>query len=156
MKSVMFSDIVRVPDRPRSPFAPSFARRLAAFSLAFALGLPALVMAMHLMDPTAPLAFIVVPVMVGSLLPLAGTLPARLDVTTRFHARHLLGTLDEALGKLGYTATLRTPRSLHYCARVPHWRAWRTKDITVTVHDHIIELSGPISVLRTLRRQMLR
>jgi len=156
MKSVMFSDIVRVPDRPRSPFAPSFARRLVAFSLAFALGLPALVVALHLMDPTAPLALIVVPVMVGSLLPLAGALPARLDVTTRFHARHLVGALDNALAELGYTATVRTPRSLHYCARVSRWRAWRAKDVTVTVYDHVVELSGPVTVLRALRRQMAR
>jgi len=75
-----------------------------------ALGLPALVVAFHLIDPTAPLGYIVVPVLMGALLPTAArTLPGRLEVTTRFSACHLVGTLDAAMERLGYAPPTAVP-----------------------------------------------
>jgi hypothetical protein len=154
MKSVTFSDILRVPERPRYLFPLPALRRLTVFALSLALGLPALVVAFHLLDPTAPLGYIVIPVLAGGLLPLAHILPGRLEVTTRFRACHLVGTLDEALGQLGYVASVRAPGSLRYQTRAKHWQPWRSKEIAVTVHDHALELTGPVPALRAQRRRM--
>ena len=156
MKSVTFSDIVRVPEQPRALSALRAGSGLAALMLTLALGAAALVVAFHLLDPTAPLGYIVLPVLAGALLPLAGALPGRLEVTTRFRACHLVGTLDDALGKLGYEPATRAPGSLRYRARTSPWPAWRKREIAVTVHAHALELTGPVPALRALRQQMAR
>jgi len=154
MKSVTFSDIQHARDR--ACFLPSLwsmrGRTVAAMTLA--LGLPALMMAFHLLDPDAPLGYIVVPVLLGGLLPMMHVLPGRLQVKTRFAAFHLVGTLDDALDKLGYTQTGRAPGTVHYRARAERWPQWQHKEITVTVRDHALEVTGPIAALRELRQQM--
>jgi hypothetical protein len=84
--------------------------------------------------------------------------PGRLDVTTRFQACHLVGTLDDALGKLGYAPAARAPGSLRYhtCtpARLLAWPAARPADIAVTVHAHALEVTGPMAALQALRTQL--
>ena len=59
MKNVTLSAVVR--NRAR--------RQLCRYLLTLSLGLPAIALLMHLLDPGAPLAFIVVPVVAGGVLP---------------------------------------------------------------------------------------
>jgi hypothetical protein len=154
MKSVTFSDIEHV--QGRLPSLPSLRSipRLAILALLLAVGLPALMMLFHLLDPGAPLAYIVVPVLLGGLLPATQVLPGRFEVTTRFDACHMVLTLDEALGKLGYDQAGRAPGSVRYRARGARWPRWLDKDITVNVRAHALEVTGPVPALRELRRQI--
>jgi hypothetical protein len=155
MKSVTFSEIERVRKGPHRPAPVEPVQRLALLMLSMVLGLPALVVAFHLIDPTAPLGYIVVPVLLGGLLPtLARTLPGRFEVTTRFSACHLVGTLDDAMERLGYVPDDRSPGTVRYRLRAARWPAWMAADITVTVRDHILEVTGPMRTLRALRRQL--
>jgi hypothetical protein len=155
MKSVTFSEIERVRKGPHRPFATVPAQRFVLVLLSMLLGLPALVVAFHLIDPTAPLGYIVVPVLLGGLLPaLARTLPGRLEVTTRFSACHLVGTLDNAMERLGYVPAERGPGTVRYRMRQAHWPRRQGADITVAVRDHLLEVTGPMRTLRALRRQL--
>jgi hypothetical protein len=157
MKSVTFSEIERVrkgPPRP-SPTVPAPTQRVALLLLSMALGLPALVLAFHLIDPTAPLVYIVVPVVLGGLLPtVARTLPGRFEVTTRFSACHLVGTLDDAMARLGYAPQERGPGTVRYRMCAARWPKWQGADITVAVRDHMLEVTGPTRTLRALRCQL--
>lgn len=155
MKSVTFSEIERVRKGSPRPSLTSPAQRLLLLLLCLVLGLPALVLAFHLIDPTAPLGYIVVPVLLGGLLPtIARTLPGRFEVTTRFSACHLVGTLDEAMERLGYTLKERGPGTVRYRMRAARWPKWQAADITVTVLDHMLEVTGPMRTLRALRGQL--
>ena len=155
MKSVTFSEIERVRKGPHRPTAIDPAQRRALLLLSMMLGLPALVLAFHLVDPTAPLGYIVVPVLLGGLLPaLARTLPGRFEVTTRFSACHLVGTLDDAMEQLGYAPVERGPGSVRYRMRAARWPAWRNADVMVTVRDHMLEVAGPVRTLHALREQL--
>jgi hypothetical protein len=155
MKSVTFSEIERVRKGAHRPVSHDAARRPMLLLMIMVLGLPALVIAFHLVDPTAPLGYIVVPVLLGGLLPaVARTLPGRLEVTTRFSACHLVGTLDEAMESLGYVAAERGPGTVRYRMRPTSWPQRQGADITVTVLDHLLEVTGPVRTLRALRRQL--
>ena len=81
-------------------------------------------------------------------------LPGRFEVTTRFSACHLVGTLDDAMAQLGYAPVERGPGSVRYRTCAARWPAWKNADITVTVRDHMLELTGPVRTLRALRRQL--
>jgi hypothetical protein len=155
MKSVTFSEIERIR-KGAHDFAPiDSAQRLALLLTSMVLGLPALVIAFHLIDPTAPLGYIIVPVLLGGLLPaVARTLPGRFEVTTRFSACHLVGTLDDAMDRLGYMPVERGPGTVRYRMRPARWPNWQGADITVTVLDHLLEVSGPMRTLRALRSQL--
>jgi hypothetical protein len=155
MKSVTFSEIERVRKGPHRTASLAPAQRRAVLLLSMVLGLAALVFAFHLVDPTAPLGYIVVPVLLGGLLPaIARTLPARFEVTTRFSACHLVGTLDDAMERLGYTPAERGPGTVRYRMPAARWPAWPQADITVTVRDHMLEVTGPVRTLHALRRQL--
>jgi hypothetical protein len=92
MKKFTRSTVVRDHAHPHLHPIRSW-RQLARYGATLALGLPAIAMAIHLLDPTAPLAYIVGPVLAGGLLPAFALLPSRFEVNTRFQARHLVGTL---------------------------------------------------------------
>jgi hypothetical protein len=154
MKSVTFSDIERARDQARVLSTLLSKRSLAMTVMMLALGLPSLMIAFHLLDPTAPLGYIVVPVLLGGLVPMTQLLPGRLEVTTRFDACHLVGTLDDALAKLGYTSAGRAPGAVQYRARTDRWPQWQHKEITVTVREHALDVTGPVAALRALRHQM--
>jgi hypothetical protein len=66
---------------------------------------------------------------------------------TRFEACHLVCTLDDALGRLGYAPAERAPGAVRYRTR-------GGKEIAVTVRAHALEVTGPVPALRALRRQM--
>jgi len=147
MKSVTFSDIERVPEQARRPSPLGSPQRVTLLVLTLALGLPALIFIFQQVDPGAPLAYIVVPVLAGGLLPMMSMMPGRFEVTTRFDACHLVVTLDDALGRLGYAPAERVPGAVRYRAR-------GGKEIAVTVRAHALEVTGPVPALRALRRQM--
>ena len=149
MKSVTFSDIERVPEQARQRFPLGSSQRLALLGLTLGVGLPALIVAFHFFDPGAPLAYIVAPVLAGGLLPMTQMMNGRLQVTTRFDACHLVGTLDDAMLELGFAPTERGPGTVRYLAR-------GGKEITVIVRAHALEVNGPMPALRALRRQMMR
>jgi hypothetical protein len=153
MKSVTFSDIERARDQARLPSILLSKRGLTTAAMMLALGLPALMIAFHLLDPSAPLGYIVVPVLLGGLLPMMQVLPGRLQVTTRFDACHLVGALDDALDKLGYTAADRAPGTITYRVCADRWPR-QHKDITVSVRAHALDVTGPVAALRALRRRM--
>jgi hypothetical protein len=154
MKSVTFSDIVRIPNQPRSPFTLHGKRGPGQLALTLGLGLAALALVIHLIDPAAPLVYIVVPVLAGGLLPLVGVVPGRLEVATRFDACNLVGTLDETLRQLGYKPAARGPGALRYRTHAARW-AGRGNDVGITVRDHTLEVTGPIAVLQALRDRMV-
>jgi hypothetical protein len=146
MKSVTFSDIERVPEQARRHSPLGSPQRMAWL----ASGLALLMLIFRQLDPGAPLAYIVVPVLAGGLIPtLLHMMPGRLEVTTRFEACHLVCTLDDALGRLGYAPAERVPGAVRYRTR-------GGKEIAVTVRAHALEVTGPVPVLRALREQMAR
>jgi hypothetical protein len=154
MKSVTFSDIEPVQTPSHRLPRRGLLRRLASLALLLALGLPALMIAFHLLDPTAPLGYIVVPVLLGGLLPVTQVLPGRFEVKTRFDACHMVVTLDETLSRLGYQQAGRGPGSVRYRARGARWPSWLNKEIEVIVKPHALEVVGPMPALRALRLQM--
>jgi hypothetical protein len=123
MKSVTFSEIVRVRERP------GFLRRIDTWrqSLPWALtllgGLPLLVLAQHVIDPDTPLPYLVLPAIVGGLLPVWMLGPGRFEMRTRFDAHYMISTLDEALGALGYRRTATDSTSIRYFGNPPTKRA---------------------------------
>jgi hypothetical protein len=152
MKSVTFSEVIRV--REASPFATASTLQLVLFGLTVAVGLPGLIVGFHLLDPGAPLGFIVGPVMAGGLLPVLAATPGQFQVQTRFQACHLVGTLDDTLGALGFVPTWRGPGAVHYRAQHTGLRPWHRDEVAVTVRDHALDIVGPFDTLRTLQRQL--
>lgn len=155
MKSVRFSDIERIRNGRQYPPA-TFSPRVLALALTLTLALPLMVLILHLATPATPLAYIVLPVLAGGLLPLARVLPGRLEVSTRFEACHLVGALDKEMNKLGYVPAERGPGTVRYRQRsgAPRWPRRCARDIAVIVYEHALELTGPMPALRTLRRRM--
>jgi len=151
MKSVTFSEVVR--SNTGGGFLHGLSP-LTAYGLTLVIGLPLLVVALHLFDPTAPLAAIVLPVLAGLAVPLCISAPGRLDVNTRFDASHMSMTLDSTLASLGYARCEASPGLLRYVKTTrPSWRT-RAQTVNVKVHAHALEVIGPIPVLRSLQRAL--
>jgi hypothetical protein len=145
MKSVMFSEIVGAPRRAGvRGLSP-----LVAWGLTMAIGMPLLVLVLHLADPSAPLAYIVLPVLAGLALPLCASAPGRLDVSTRFDARHMRSTLDGVLDTMGFTQVCAGPDRVRYVKAGA--RAWRAQSVSVRIRPHVLEVVGPIPTLRALQ-----
>lgn len=155
MKSVSFSEIVRVREQP------SFLRRIDTWrqSLPWALtllgGLPLLVLVLHLIDPEAPLPYVVLPAIVGGLLPVCMLGPGRFEMRTRFDAHYMINTLDEALGTLGYQRTATDSTSIRYFRPRP-WLRGQEGAINVAVREHVLEIVGPVGSLRLLQHRIAR
>lgn len=145
MKNVTFSAVVH--DASRLLYSAAAVRRVVLFGLTLALGLPAIMLAFHLLNPAAPLSYIVVPVLAGGLLPVLFKAPGRFEVRTRFDARHMVGTLDQTLGVLGYAQAGGGPGAVRY-------RAGSREEIAVTVRDHSLEIVGPFTTLVALQRRI--
>lgn len=146
MKSVTFSEVVRVAGAPASSSA-------ARYALTMALGMPALMAAFHLLDPSAPLPWIVLPVLAGGLAPMLAVLPGRFEVTTRFEAQLLARTLDATLTSLGYAEAGRQRGAVRY--RTSGAR-WLDREVVVTVREHSIVVVGPVPTLRALQARLAR
>ena len=155
MKNVTLTEVVRAHGRRRYLCPIRSWRQLRRYGVTLALGLPAIMVGCHLLDPGAPLAWIVVPVLLGGLLPAFAMLPGRFEVRTRFHAHHLVGTLDDSLQQLGYARAGEDAAAVRYTPCKRAWRALGEQDIAVTLHPHSAEIAGPIGTLRALQRCMV-
>ena len=144
MKSVMFSEIVHAHSGAGGTRALRGLPPLVAYGITVAIGMPLMVLALRAMDPGAPLAVIVLPMLAGLALPLWAGTPGRLDICTRFDAAHMRHTLTETLAALGYAEASAAPGQLRYRSRAG-------KAITIRIHAHALEIIGPIPLLRTLR-----
>jgi len=155
MKSVTFSEIVRVRERP------GFLRRIDTWrqSLPWALtllgGLPVLVLVLHLIDPDTPLPYLVLPVILGGMLPICMLRPGRFEMRTRFDAHYMISALDETLGTLGYRRTATGTTSIRYFRPRP-WLRGQEGAINVAVREHVLEIVGPVGSLRLLQHRMAR
>lgn len=153
MKNVTFSAVVRNHARRQLLCPIRSLRQLGQYAATLALGLPVIAFVAHFIDPTAPLAWIVAPVLAGGLLPAFALLPGRFEVNTRFQARHLVSTLDESLARLGYVKTAQEPAAMRYRPRRRHWQG-QAADVAVTLHDYAADIAGPLATLRALQRQL--
>ncbi|MFL6672775.1 MAG: hypothetical protein ACJ8LG_05715 [Massilia sp.] len=154
MKSVTCSEVMRVHGGARFQYAGASLRQAMLFGLTLAFGVPALIVTFHLLDPGAPLGYIVLPVLAGSLAPVIAMLPGRFEVQTRFPAQHLAGTLDETLAALGYAQAQQFPGTLRYRVRQAGWQPWGAREIAVSFRDHVLEITGPYATLTALKKQM--
>ncbi|MFC0254652.1 hypothetical protein [Massilia consociata] len=153
MKSVTLSEIVRIHERPFFLGRCATWRQLLPWALTLALGLPLLMLALHLIDPGTPLPFIVLPALVGGLLPMMMMGPGRFEMNTRFDARYMINTLDEALTSLGYCRTASGPDRISYFRPRP-WLRGREGAIVVAVQPHALEVVGPVGSLRLLQQRI--
>ena len=154
MKNVTLSAVVRNHARRQLLCPIRTWRQLGQYAATLALGLPAIVVLVHLLDPFAPIACIVAPVLAGGLLPAFAMLPGRFEVNTRFQAHHLVDTLDESLARLGYVKTADDAASLRYRPRRRQWMPNPAADIAVTLHANAADIAGPLGTLRALQRQL--
>jgi hypothetical protein len=153
MKSVTFSEIVRIHERPFFLRRPATWRRLLPWALTMLVGLPLLMLALHALDPDTPLPFIVLPALAGGLVPIAMMGPGRFEMRTRFDAHHMIDTLDEALVSLGYRRTGSDPDRISYFRPQP-WLRGREGEIEVAVHPHTLQVVGPVGSLRLLQQRI--
>lgn len=153
MKSVTFSEIVRIHERPFFLGRRGTWRQLLPWVLTLALGLPLLMLAMHLIDPGTPLPYIVLPALAGGLMPVAMMGPGRFEMNTRFDANHMISALDEALVSLGYCRTAAAPDSISYFRPRP-WLRGREGAIVVAVKPHALQVVGPVGSLRLLQQRI--
>ena len=144
MKTVTFSEIVGAPLAGLRGLSP-----LTAYGLTLAIGAPLLVLALRMLDPDAPLACIVLPVLAGLALPLCTSAPGRLDVSTRFGASQMRATLDAALAALGFVSSNAGPDRIRYVKTGTS--AWRAQSVSVRIRPHSLEVVGPIQTLRSLQ-----
>lgn len=146
MKSVLFSEIVHAP---RASGLLGRLSPLAVYGAGAALALPLLVLVLRRYGPGAPLASIVLPLLAVLALPLCAVAPGRLEIRTRFDARHMHSPLDDALGTLGYTRVNASADRIRYACGGA-WRR-RTHDLNVRMGAHTLDITGPIPTLRALQ-----
>jgi hypothetical protein len=155
MKSVSMSEVVRSHDAFRFLCPIQSWGQLVSLALTLSLGLALIAMLFMALDPTAPVAYIIIPVLLGGLAPVFAALPARFEVITRFQARHFLKTLDQAVISMGYGPDdTQSERTRQYRPRARLFR-WRENAITVTVTEHAITIGGPVFALRLLQEKLI-
>jgi len=153
MQSVIFSEIVRVRERPSFLRRAATWRQLFPWALTLALGLPLLMLALHAIAPETPLHFIVLPALAGGLMPVAMMSPGRFEMRTRVNAEHMLDALDNALVSLGYHRTAADPERISYFRPQP-WLSGREGAIEVAVKPHTLQVVGPVGSLRLLQQRI--
>ena len=154
MKSVSMSQVVRSHDSFRFLCPIQSWSQLISLALTLAVGLTCIAMLFMALDPGAPLAYIVVPVLVGGLAPVFAALPARFEVFTRFHATYFLTTLDETILAMGYTATESTADRTRCYRPLTGLFRWKEHAIAITVTEHAITVGGPVFALRLLQQKL--
>lgn len=154
MKSVSLSQVVRSHDSFRFLCPIQSWSQLISLALTLAVGLTCIAMLFMALDPDAPLAYIVVPVLLGGLAPVFAALPARFEVFTRFHASYFLKTLEETILSMGYTPA-ESPAERTRCYRpLTGLFRWKEHAIAVTVTEHAITVGGPVLALRVLQQKL--
>jgi hypothetical protein len=149
------TDIVR--PRHRSRFPIQSWRQLRRLACTLAVGLPAIVLAFHLLDPAAPLAYLVAPVLAGGLLPLFLAPPGQFEVASHgSDANGLASALEQAFGGMGYVRTANDAGALRYRATRPGWLGWHDTEVEVSTHGSALQIRGPVAILRALRQRIAR
>lgn len=154
MKSVTLSQVVRAHDPYRFLCPIQSWSQFMSLTVTLAIGLPLIAMLFMLLDPTAPLAYIIIPVAVGGLAPVFAALPARFEVITRFHAQHFARTLDETLVAMGYVPRTGAVGGARHYTRQSRFLRWKENEIAVQVSEHAIAITGPIFTLRLLQQRL--
>ena len=155
MKSVSLSQVVRSHDGFRF-FCPLQSwRQFLSLAATLCIGLACIALLFMAIDPSAPVAYIIVPILLGGLAPVFAALPAQFEVVTRFHAHHFLKTLDQAIVSLGYKAELPAPGRARRYSRSTGLLNWKEHAIDVTVSEHAITIDGPIFTLRMLQQKLI-
>jgi hypothetical protein len=155
MKSVSMSQVVRAHDPIRFLCPIQSWSQLLSLGFTLVVGLTFIVMVCMAIDPTAPVAYIAVPVLVGGLAPVFAALPARFQVHTRFDAHYFVKTLDEAILSMGYSAAQSADGRTSYQPQARLFR-WKENAIEVSVREHAIVVGGPVFVLRMLQQRLAR
>jgi len=159
MKSVSLSQVVRAqPVRHLASPVQSW-RELTALVLTLSLGLALIALALMALDPGAPAAWIIVPVLLGGTLPLFAAMPGQFNVNTRFNANHLVKTLDSSLVEMGYVpaggpAVDGSGERTRRYSRPARLFRWKESTISLAVHDHAITIGGPLPALRQLQHRL--
>ncbi|MDB5917967.1 MAG: hypothetical protein JWR40_2201 [Massilia sp.] len=155
MKSVSLSQVVRSHDSFRF-FCPlqSWSQFLS-LAVTLGAGLACIALLFMAIDPTAPVAYIVVPVLLGGLAPVFAALPGKFEVVTRFHAQYFLKTLDQSIMSMGYSAELPAAGRTRRYSRAKALFNWKENAIAVTVTEHAITVEGPIFSLRMLQQKLV-
>jgi hypothetical protein len=155
MKSVSLSQVVRSHDSYRFLCPIQSWNQLLSLALTMAIGLTLIAMLFMAIDPTAPVAYIVIPVLLGGMAPVFAALPARFEVVTRFHAHYFLKTLDETILSMGYATTKSAAEPTRQYRPQATLLRWKENAITVTVNEHVITVGGPIFALRQLQQKLV-
>ncbi|MDB5959993.1 MAG: hypothetical protein JWP59_1287 [Massilia sp.] len=153
MKSVTLSQVVRSQQTYRLASPVQSWRELTALALTLSVGLSMIALILMTLDPVAPAAWIIIPVMLGGSLPLFVALPGQFDVVTRFDASHFVKTLDASLADMGYVATASGDRLVCY-QRPSRLFRWKDSTISLAVHEHAITIDGPVPALRQLQQRL--
>lgn len=154
MKSVSLSQVVRTHDSHRLFWPIRSWGRLLSLALVLTAGLTCIALLFMALDPGAPVAYIVVPVLLGGLAPVFAALPGQFQVVTRFHAQHFVKTLDATIVSMGYApAAAAADRSRRYSRKAGLFR-WTDNAIALTVSEHAITVGGPMFALRLLQQKL--
>jgi hypothetical protein len=153
MKSVSMSQVVRAHDPIRFLCPIQSWSQFVSLGLTLAVGLTFIATLCMAIDPSAPVAYIVIPVLVGGLAPVFAALPGRFHVSTRFHAHYFVKTIDEAIVAMGYNRAESADGRTRYQPRTRLVR-WKENAIEVSVSEHAIVVGGPVFALRMLQQRL--
>ena len=154
MKSVSLSQVVRSHDGFRFFFPLQSWRQFLSLAATLSVGLACIALLFMAIDPSAPLGYIIVPILLGGLAPVFAALPGRFEVATRFHAHYFLKTLDQTIVSMGYRAELPAAGRSRRYSRSAGLFNWKEHAIDVTMGEHAITIDGPIFTLRMLQRKL--
>lgn len=155
MKSVTMSDVVRSHESYRYLCPIQSWSQFLSLAVTLTVGLALIAMVVAAIDPSAPIAFVVLPVLLGGLVPVFAVLPARFEVCTRFQAQHFVKTLDETILSMGYAQTESGANRTHLYSRKSGLFHWKESAISVTVGEHAIIVGGPIAAMYQLQQKLI-
>ena len=155
MKSVSLSQVVRSHDYFRFICPLQSWRQFLSLAATLCVGLTCIAVLFMAIDPGAPVAYIIVPILLGGLAPVFAALPGKFEVVTRFHAQYFLKTLDQSIVSMGYSAQLPAAGHTRRYSRSTSLFDWKEHAIVVTVGEHAITIDGPIFTLRMLQRKLI-
>jgi hypothetical protein len=155
MKSVTMSHVVRSHDSYRYLCPIQSWSQFVSLALTLTVGLALIAMLFAALDPGAPIAYVVVPVLLGGMAPVFAVLPARFEVSTRFHAHFFLKTLDETIIAMGYAPTESGAERIRCYSRRSGLFHWKESAIAVTVSEHAITVGGPVGIMRQLQQKLV-
>ena len=154
MKSVSLSQVVRSNECYRALGPVQSWRDTLSLALTLVIGLTLIAALFMAYDPSTPVGFILVPVLLGGMVPVFAALPAKFEVFTRFHAHHFIKTLDETILAMGYTPAESPAECIRVYSRKPTLFHMKGNAIAITVHEHAILVGGPFATLRMLQQKL--